>query len=216
MAAFIVEFEFRNQRFQDAEKGLRAFTDTLMQDWDGSARVLSKELKDFLTQVAEALAGRHSGAWPGGTTANTLSKRSGDLTTAIINSVTVAGTTMKTIEGTIGAPGIIYARIQEEGGTIKAKSGKFLCIPLPSALDGNGLPLKSSPRDWPNTFCARSRAGNLIIFQRRGTSIVPMYVLRESVTIPPRLGMKKTLDAGLPYFVERAMDQMVKAVREAA
>ena len=28
--------------------------------------------------------------------------------------------------------------------------------------------------DWPNTFVARSKAGNLLIFQRRGTSIVPL------------------------------------------
>jgi hypothetical protein len=216
MADYHVEFEFRDQRFKDAEKGLRAFSDVLLQDWDGSAKVLSAELKSFLDSVADALRTRHSGGWPGGTTATTLSRRSGNLTDAIVRSVEVMGTTMSTIEGHIGAPGIPYAKIQEEGGTITAKGGKFLCIPLPAALDGQGLPLKSSPRDWPNTFFAKSRAGNLIIFQRVGTNITPLYVLKTSVTIPPRLGMRATLDTGLPYFVSRAMDELVKAVREAA
>ena len=98
---------------------------------------------------------------------SSLSKRSGNLVNAILGSVTVNGTTFDDIPGSVGAPGIPYARIQELGGTISAKNGKFLCIPLPAALDSNGLPLKSSPRDWPNTFCAKSKAGNLLIFQQR-------------------------------------------------
>jgi hypothetical protein len=216
MPAFEVNFSFRNQTYQSAEAGLKAFSDTLMKDWDGSAKVLSKELRSFLDQVAEALRSRHSGAWPGGTTVDTLSKRSGSLTDAIVGSVEVMGTTMADTEGHIGAPGIVYAGIQEFGGTITAKNGKYLAIPLPAALDSSGLPLQSSPRDWPNTFCAMSKAGNLLIFQRRGTNIVPLYVLKTEVTIPPRLGMRKTLEAGIPYFVMRAMDQMVAAMREAA
>ena len=41
---------------------------------------------------------------------------------------------------------------------------------------------------------------------------MPLYVLKTQVTIPPRLGMRKTLEAGVPYFVERAMDAIVKEV----
>jgi hypothetical protein len=120
---------------------------------------------------------------------------------------------MATVTGTIGSD-LPYARIQEFGGTITPKKAKFLAIPLPAALNANGTPIKSSPRDWPNTFCAKSKAGNLLIFQRRGTQIVPLYVLKSSVYIPPRLGLKKTLDAGIPYFVERAMDQMVRNLQQ--
>ena len=213
---FVIEFQFRNQRFEDASKGLQAFSQAMMRDWDGSAKALSREMKEFLDQVAQALAQRHSTGWPGGTTENTLSKRSGALTNAIVGSVRVSGETFATVEGQIGAPGIPYARIQETGGTITPKKAKYLCIPLPAALTSNGLPIQSSPRDWPNTWIAESKAGNLIIFQRRGTSVVPLYVLKSSVTIPPRLGMRKTLDAGLPYFVERAADEMVKAIRVGA
>jgi hypothetical protein len=204
-------FEFRNQRFTDAEKGLRAFAEQLGTNWDGAAKTLSSELKTFLDAVAEALVKRHSGAWPGGTGAQTLSKRSGKLISSIVKSVKVKGSTFDTIEGEIGSD-LVYAGIQEFGGTIRAKNVKYLAIPLKAALDGRGLPLRPGPRAWEHTFVARSRAGNLIIFQKRGTEIIPLYVLRTSVTIPPRLGMQKTLNTGLPYFVDRAMDAIVKAV----
>ena len=214
MPAFEMTFSFRNQTFTDAGKGLKVFSDLLKREWDGSAQALSRELKAFLTEVVEAIAGRNSGAWPGGTTDSSLSKRSGALVTAILDSVKVDGSTFDTIRGLIGAPGVPYASIQETGGVIKPKNAKYLCIPLPAALDSSGIPLKSSPRDWPGTFCTLSKAGNLIIFQKRGTSIVPLYVLKDSVTIPPRLGMRKSLDAGLPYFVGRAMDAIVKAMQK--
>jgi phage gpG-like protein len=215
MSAYEINFEFRNRRFTDAQKGLQAFAAAMMADWDGSAKVLSREMKIFLDEVAKALAQRHSGAWPSGAGPQTLSRRSGGLVASILDSVRVTGATMDSVQGAIGS-NKPYARIQEFGGTITPKKGKFLAIPLPAALDSNGLPLRSSPRDWPNAFCRRSKAGNLLIFQKRGTMIIPLYVLKSSVTIPPRLGLKKTLDAGVPYFVDRAMDQMVKNLQKGA
>ena len=211
---FEITFSFRNQRFTDASAGLRAFATALKRDWNGAAGVLSQEMRDFLNGVAQALASRHGNAWPGGTGARSLSKRSGALVSAIVGSVKVNGTTFTTIEGSIGAPGVAYAKIQETGGMIKPKSAKFLCIPLPAALDGNGLPLRASPRQWENTFVATSKAGNLIIFQKRASTIVPLYVLKDEVTIPPRLGMGDTLRAGLPYFVDHAVAAIMKAMRD--
>ncbi len=201
-------FEFRNKRFKDAESGLRAFARAIKQNWDGSAKVLSNELREFLDGVAEALAQRHGGAWPGGTTSNTLSSRSGSMVQSIIESVEINGRTFDKITGQIG--GSMIAAVQEFGATITPKSGKYLTVPLPAALDSKGLPRKKSARDWANTFVAQSKAGNLIIFQRDGAKITPLYVLKTSVTIPPRLGMRKTLDTGIPYFVERAMDTLVR------
>ena len=167
-------------------------------------------MKEFLAQVVEAIADRNGQAWPGGTTASSVSKRSGALTEAIVGSVRVTARRSPRSRARSAHPASRTPRIQELGGTITAKSGKFLCIPLPAALDSKGLPLQSSPRDWPNTFCAQSKAGNLLIFQKRGTSIVPLYVLKTSVTIPARLAWATTLEAGIPYFVERSMDPMVK------
>lgn len=208
--AITLGFEFRNKRFRDAEKGLRVFAAELSKDWDGAAKILSAELKDFLDSVALALAQRHGTPWPGGTGPKSLSKRSGDLVASIEKSVRIKGSTFENLEGYISAafPGVVH----EFGATIKPKKAKMLTVPLPAALDGRGVPLKKSARDWPNTFVARSKAGNLIIFQKRGTEIVPLYVLKSSVKIPPRLGMRQTLETGIPYFVERAMDRMVKGI----
>ncbi|MCO5157871.1 MAG: hypothetical protein M9945_14175 [Aquamicrobium sp.] len=208
-----LEFEFRNKRFRDAEKGLRSFHHHLKASWDGSAKVLSQELRAFLDEIAQAMVLRHSGAWPGGTGSETLSKRSGKMLQSIVDSVVVNGQTFSTIRGTIG--GSMIAGVQEFGATIKPKKAKYLTVPLPAALNSDGTPRKKSAREWDNTFVARSKAGNLIIFQRRGTQIVPLYVLKTSVTIPPRLGMRKTLDVGLPYFVEKSMDAIVRAVATA-
>lgn len=209
-ATFELGFEFRNQRFRDAERGLRVFAAELSKDWDGAAKILSAEIKTYLDSVAAALAQRHGTPWPGGTGPKSLSKRSGNLVASIEKSVKVTGSTFGELEGHISAafPGIVH----EFGATIKPKKAKFLTVPLPAALDSRGIPIRKSARDWPNTFVARSKAGNLIIFQKRGTEIVPLYVLRSSVKIPPRLGMRETLSIGIPYFVERAMDRIVKGV----
>lgn len=205
-----LHFEFRNKRFRDAEKGLRVFVQELNKDWDGAAKILSAELKNFLDSVAAALVQRHSGAWPGGTGTKTLSRRSGNLVASIEKSVRITGTTFGNLEGHIAAafPGVVH----EFGATIRPKNGKYLTVPLPAALDSRGVPLKKSARDWANTFVARSKKGNLLIFQRRGSQIVPLYVLKTSVKIPARLGMGETLNIGLPYFVERAMDRIVRGI----
>lgn len=207
---FDVEFRFRRKAFKDAAAGLKFAAKQLEADWRGAASVLSDELKDFLNEVAAEIAGRHSRPWPGGTSGKTLSKRSGSLVASILDSVRVEGKGFTTIKAYIGvaSPG----QVHETGATIRPKKSKFLAIPLPAALNSKGLPKKRSPRQWANTFVATSRAGNLIIFQRRASQIVPLYVLKTEVRIPPRLGMQKTLEQAIPRFVERAADELVKAV----
>lgn len=209
-SSYTIYFEFRNRRFQDAQKGLEAFAKQIGKDWDGAAKVLSLELRQYLNSVAEALSRRHGGPWPSGTTPKTLSKRTGEMVASIQRSVTIKGKTFQSLQGYISVdfPGVIH----EFGATIKPKKVKYLTVPLPAALDSRGVPLKRSARDWDNTFVARTKAGNLVIFQKRGAQIVPLYVLKSSVTIPPRLGMRETLNIGIPYFVERAMDQMVRHI----
>ena len=70
--SFEVTFEFRNQRFDSAATGLRAFYDIIAKDWDGSAKVLSVELRNFLNQVVDAIVSRNSAGWPGGIPARWL------------------------------------------------------------------------------------------------------------------------------------------------
>jgi len=208
---YVLEFEFRSQRYKDAAAGLGAFARAIKDDWERVTPVLKRELETFLKGVSASMVARHSGSWPGGTTAKTLSSRSGRALRSIEESIKVTGDTMDTVQGQIG--GVHYLRIQEFGGTIVPKTAKYLTVPLPAALDGAGVPIHKSARDWDNTFVARSKAGNLLIFQKRGKDVVPLYVLVKSVTIPPRLGMRDTLNEGRSYFVERAMKNMLKEMR---
>lgn len=112
--------------------------------------------------------------------------------------------------GSVKGPG--YLNLQEDGGTITAKSG-YLTIPLPDALDSKGLPLKRSPRDWKNTFTKRSKKGNIVIFGRKGRKIVPLYVLTKSVHVPARLGLAKRFSASAPYFERKVLDKIDNILR---
>jgi hypothetical protein len=81
-----------------------------------------------------------------------------------------------------------------------------MCLPY-RALD-QGAELR-----FPNWTRFKSKKGNLIIFQKQGGRVVPLYLLRTSVKIPPRLGLRDTLEAGLPFFVDKALDAMLREVR---
>lgn len=92
----------------------------------------------------------------------------------------------------IGNP-MKYAALQNFGGTVTPKSAKFLAIPIAK------MPKSAKPRDFKNTFFAKSRAGNLILFENLGTkgrgknktaNIRPLFVMKTSVTIKPRPFMK--------------------------
>ena len=198
--------KFGGKTFSSPEAGLAYAASSIKESWGGQVHTVKQVLREYLDSVARELANKHGGAWPGGTSSDSLSSRTGSLAKSIIRSVNVKGTTWETLTGIIG--GNRYLAIHEYGGTIKSK-GKLMTIPLPAALSSRGT---SPPfaRQWKNTFVTRSRAGNLIIFQRRGAGVVPLYVLKSEVYIPPRLGMREEMEDQLPYFAARAADQVVR------
>jgi hypothetical protein len=206
-------FEYRGQRFDSASEGLQFFADSLKVDWDRVIPVLKRQLENYLKGVSALMLKTHSGSWPGGTSSRTLSTRTGKALQSIQDSVKVTGDTFDDVQGQIG--GIFYLRIQEYGGTITPKKGKYLTVPLPAALDGAGVPLRASARDWEKTFVIRSKSGNLLICRREGKQIVPLYVLVTQVVIPPRLGMRNALETGRQYFVDTAVAAMLKEMRNA-
>jgi phage virion morphogenesis protein len=83
-----------------------------------------------------------------------------------------------------------YARIHQFGGTIKPKAAQMLAIPL----NRNAARAGGARRWWAQNaerrpFIARSRNGNLLIFEadrRRRRKPKPMFLLRDAVAIPPR------------------------------
>jgi hypothetical protein len=86
----------------------------------------------------------------------------------------------------VKATDVKYAKIQDEGGTIRAKK-KYLTIPL------RGVKMRA--RDYPDAFFVRSKAGNLLLVQqkwgkvrggensaRRGLEV--LFLLKPEVTLP--------------------------------
>jgi hypothetical protein len=103
---------------------------------------------------------------------------------------------------------------------ITPKKKKFLAIPLPAAMTGGGV-LRGKPLDdsvWGETFIAKSKKGNLIIFgkkvswsgsgrsgakvgQTRG-KLVPLFVLKTSVKVKTRVHPQKLIDFIEPKIIK--------------
>ena len=79
--------------------------------------------------------------------------------------------------GVGGTKSVVYARIQDKGGTIVPRSKQYLTIPLGG--------VKGRADNYPNSFFIRSKAGNLLLVERKGKGgIRPLFVLKKQVTIP--------------------------------
>jgi len=91
-----------------------------------------------------------------------------------------------------GTGQVRYARIQEHGGTIVPRSGKFLAIPVGPALTGAGVSRFASPRDVPDLVLVQSRGGQWMLVKNTGSGrgkreqMQVWYLLRRSVFIPSR------------------------------
>ncbi len=109
-----------------------------------------------------------------------------------------------------------YAGMLERGGTITPKKAKALWIPLPGNLDGRGVARLTPTQAW--------QAGGFIrdgVFYRKpiiksqakgmGPHIVPLFVLRRSVTIKPMLGATALFQSRLPALKEAITEVIAKA-----
>jgi len=77
----------------------------------------------------------------------------------------------------VGLSEVIYASIQEHGGTIRPKKRKWLTVPLPG--------VKGTVSNYPDGFFIKSKAGNLLFVIRKGKyGIQPLFVLKKEVKIP--------------------------------
>ena len=154
--------------------------------------VIRQEFRTYTRGITNKLAQRHSKPYPA-TGRQSLAVRGGPLRRSLKRGFVIrleGGGTVVT--GKMSLP--FYARSHEYGAVIKPTRAKYLTIPLPAALNRRGLPKKRRARDWPNTFVKKSKAGNLIIFQKSAeNNLTPLYVLKKTVTIPARLGVRKSL-----------------------
>lgn len=125
-----------------------------------------------------------------------LSRRTGHLAQSIESNISYDGDDLMAEigSGVANKFRMPYANIHEDGGVITPKKAKYLTIPLEAALTRAGVPKKASARDWANTFIRKSKGGNLIIFQAaKSGKIIPLYVLKRSVSIPGRQYLSRTV-----------------------
>lgn len=134
--------------------------------------------------------------------------------------------------------GVPYARTHEEGATIFPKRARYLTVPLPSVLTAAGVMRggfklvklgrgRYATADGRPTFIFRSRRGNLIVAtrsERQGRSargslrsdITPLYVLKESVRIPARLGFVDTFNNRTRRFIDARLGRAADVIEEAS
>ena len=202
----VIEVLVGRRLFKDVDRAFNEIHRRVSEGITLSGTVVSRELRAALSKVSAELAAKHSSPW-GGTVASgssNLQMRSGGGLSSIRRSIKVRNTrSLEAVQGQISAGLLSF---HETGGTIRPKSSRFLTIPLPAALNANGTPIHRRARDWDNTFVNTSRRGNLIIFQKRGQDIVPLYLLKPSVSIRPRLGMAREIDEQMGWFERRALD----------
>lgn len=173
------------------------------------------EMRNILIRVSDRMRELHSGAWDGSVAHSNpvLFSRTGDGLRSIQRSIRERGS--QNINTVIGRITTGNMTVHETGATIHPRRSRFLTIPLPAAMDSRGVPLRRRARDWDNTFVQRSRRGNLLIFRRDGFRITPLYLLRESVRIRPRLQMDQTIVQLLPDFEMRALNAIDRSLEAA-
>lgn len=165
---------------------------------------LQPAMRNALTRLEDAVDRRFK-PYRRGSYTRFLRKRSGALQGSFVGEVRGTGYNAEARHYTSSR----YARLQEFGGTITPKRARYLKIPLPSALlssgnvDGGLQGGSAGNRFTANgtpTHVRRSKAGNLLIFN--STTGEPLFALKESVTVPPRLGYFRTWDRIRPRVID--------------
>ena len=213
MTVNVFEVSVSGRVFADFEEGVSELLRGIDKAIDRSAVRVKREMVRALQRVSRQMERQHGNPWDGSVAHNnpTLFRRSGGGLRSIRDSIHVRGrdTKLSSIEGRISAARL---SVHETGATIRPRSARFLTIPLPAAMDRRGVPLRRRARDWDNTFVATSRRGNLLIFRREAGGIAPLYLLKTSVTLRPRLGMADAVADVLPFFERRAFEQIADAI----
>jgi hypothetical protein len=209
----VVDLDWRGKRYQDIERGLLAIADDFDKKAELIGPIVKKTLRDYMKAVLQSVRERVSTPYPSGTSPagefpGRLSKRSGRLLASFSDTKIGISRTKDPIEVTFRLDGI--GLVHEKGATIYPKRAKWLTVPLPAALNPNGTPKKPTARDWQNTFVLKSKKGNLLIVQRNGKDITPLYVLKKSVTIPKRLAFEEAFLAGRDFLADKIAQDVVR------
>ena len=177
-------------------------SEKLRQAFDKVPRLLNVSVKeglrkigmDFENAMQERFRGQLSGPWKRNR-GDTLANRQGSLRRSIRTPVTGSTLSNMRLRATVGdAISAPYARIQEEGGTVRPKkAGGFLTVPMPDNLTPTGRTKTQRPRSDPSIFVTRVK-GNAYLVRKSagGEGLEFLFLLKKQVKIKPRLGFKET------------------------
>jgi HK97 gp10 family phage protein len=98
-----------------------------------------------------------------------------------------------------------YAAVHEFGGTIQAKSSKYLAIPIGS--------YRGSPRSHGDLRLRKTARGNLILIDPEG---IVQYVLKQSVEIPARPYLRPAADENHAKVTDEMAYAWQKQIEKAA
>lgn len=121
---------------------------------------------------------------------NIARNRSGRLRRSITGYVdTLPDGVQMVLRAGAGDQPVVYARIQEEGGRVTAKRGRFLAFPLPGgpAETARGVARYKSPRQVPGLSFRPTKSGGILgktIGKGKRARWQTWYILVPSVTIP--------------------------------
>lgn len=109
-----------------------------------------------------------------------------------------------------------YAAMQEYGGTVRPKRGRWLAIPTGAALTASGVPRYETARQVPGLrFVSIDGARALLVRDvggRRGRSEI-LYYLRRKVQIRPKSYMQDAFDAATHGLREQLQDRVAALLR---
>lgn len=111
-----------------------------------------------------------------------------------------------------GVRDVVYAAIQEYGGTVTPRHGKYLAIPVGRALTPAGVPRYHSPRQVHGLQFRRSGGGNLVAglpVGKGGKRFDVLFWLVKSVTIRGKRYLRDPFERVAADMPQRIADAMV-------
>lgn len=170
----------------------------------------ARGLEEFLDRIGNTMRRKHGRAWPGGTGAATLSKRSGRGLAALTRGKVERQA--KSIAAVLTLPRYLA---HQEFGVVSTAKGKFLTVPLPAALNADGTPKKRSARGWQNTFVVQGKRGHWVICTKRGRRVIALYLLKPTIRIRPRLGLRRAMRTEMKVFKSALGKRITQLLKEA-
>jgi len=149
-----------------------------------------------------------------------LGVRTGTLRRALFDQVTQTGTAAAEVRIGVDLGKAPYGRIQELGGTITPKTAAHLAIPLEAMLTANGV-ARGTAREviadpfafgFSGTFTAKN-----VIFGKVGLpgsgvhEILPLFALKDSVTLPAREYLKSTFESQRDFILSTLQNAVSEA-----